>query len=171
MKAESMLLWSWKDKKYWLHPFLLVRTLVRTVVAARNFNCFSWDSSGEQLFHCITNLECLLFHAQSSRIHAHLVANGQGMWDPRLFLVRDGDSTCNFNIFSCSRSWEHLVSLHNQPWISLYLCTVYPSPGSCGYQRPKSGEIQRFFLSVPSSLRVISTAFPVIHQGNNCFTA
>ena len=54
-----------------------------TVVAAHNFNRFSCDSSwAEQLFHCITNLESLSIHVQWTRLHIHLVANGQGMIKP-----------------------------------------------------------------------------------------
>ena len=47
-----------------------------TVVAAHNFNRFSCDSSWEQLFYCITDLESLSIHVQWTRLHARLVANG-----------------------------------------------------------------------------------------------
>jgi hypothetical protein len=59
--------------------------LVHAVFTVCNFNRFSCDSSWEQLFHCITDLELLSIHAQSTRSHAHLVADGQSMAGPSAF--------------------------------------------------------------------------------------
>ena len=56
----SMLIWLPTDKVWQLCPFLLVHD----VITEHNFNCFSGDSSWEQLFHCITDLKYLFCNAQ-----------------------------------------------------------------------------------------------------------
>ena len=145
-----------------------------TVVAAHNFNRFSCDSSwAEQLFHCITNLESLSIHVQWTRFHAHLVANGQEMWDPMLFLVRAVVACAQFQLLFLWFIMGATVSLHNQPRISLYPCTMDPSPYLFGCQWTRNDQTRCFSLSVTVTVRPISTSFHAVrHESNlsHCIT-